>query len=1061
MESIRFKRNVKLIAPLITALMTFVLCFWMSCDTAHASSGPGNPHWDKTTAVWNAETFTDDDTIYHFRLYKKSNGQNIEVANQTLTNTTEINVYEYVKNDEGETFFFTVTCARPGNAESNASTSPTAVFYRVTLKDTVNPLINRWVVGRMGDYLEFPDAPEVPGGDQSYKFLGWARDEDGSQMWDFRTDKLEGSGLTLYAKWTNEAHVHDGIEFEPWPHTGTLPKSGNYYLVYDIYPSSPGEPDGTLNLCLNGKTVHGQGGCRTFDIKDGADVTIWNDTGEGTLAGGTWMTLYEGGTVLIEGGKLTLNSGTLSGGNAHTSGGNVLMTRGEFVMNGGLITGGSAFRYGAGVCVSGGTFTMNGGSISGNVARTGGVMTGGGVYVGPDGTFFMRGGSITRNYAYYGGGVSAAFQGGTFKISGGSITNNSSEYAGGVYIANHESITIAAGSDGTHTDQIIIKNNVDSSASDIMKDFNAISDGTVPYIKVEAIISDDSEIGVHTSKAPGWDDYPDCQPVTSGLYESGNRDASAFFADEYAVLDKDDEAWLIARCGEAGHKYTLSKKSEAIDPTCEDYGSIEYWVCDKGSDPCGKAYKDEAGTEEVYERRLVDEGGTLIPPLGHEPGEATRENEVAATCTTDGSYDSVVYCTREGCGEEISRTHETIEAAGHSWGDWQEWTTGSTIHKKRTCTVCDETEEYTEDSEHVHNVALNYSPGTPATCIADGIKEHFECTCGYWFEVGSDGAPTGDPKTSDAFVIEATGHSGGDPVKENADPATCEENGSYDSVVYCTVCGVEISRTRCVEEALGHDYQEDETTAVEPTCTEEGKAAGQKCTRCGSVIEGAAVPATGHDWNDGEVIVEPTESDEGVKMFTCSKCGGIKTEVIPKLQISIQGATVVLSSSAFTYNKKVQKPTVKTVGGKTLKSGTDYTIKYSNASSKNVGSYTVTITGKGDYTGTTKATYKINPKGATIRAPKKAKKAITVRWKKQTLKMASSRITGYQIQLATDKNFTQNKKTVTVKGYKKVSRKVKGLKKKTKYFVRVRTYKTVSGTKYYSPWSKTKSVKTK
>ena len=76
-------------------------------------------------------------------------------------------------------------------------------------------------------------------------------------------------------------------------------------------------------------------------------------------------------------------------------------------------------------------------------------------------------------------------------------------------------------------------------------------------------------------------------------------------------------------------------------------------------------------------------------------------------------------------------------------------------------------------------------------------------------------------------------------------------------------------------------------------------------------------------------------------------------------------------------------------------------------------------------------------------------------------KMSSSRITGYQIQLATNKKFTKNKKTVIVKGYKKVSKKVKKLKAKKKYYVKICTYKTVSGKKYYSPWSKVKTVRTK
>ena len=176
---------------------------------------------------------------------------------------------------------------------------------------------------------------------------------------------------------------------------------------------------------------------------------------------------------------------------------------------------------------------------------------------------------------------------------------------------------------------------------------------------------------------------------------------------------------------------------------------------------------------------------------------------------------------------------------------------------------------------------------------------------------------------------------------------------------------------------------------------------------------------------------------------------------------SIAGAKVTLSKKSFTYNGKVRKPSIKTIGGRALKAGTDYTVKWSNSKSKNVGSYTVTIKGKGKYTGTTKTTYKINPKGTSLKKPRRAKKAIIVIWKRQTAKMSKSHITGYQIQLATDKKFTKNRKTVTVKRYKKVSKKVRKLRGGRKYYIRIRTYKTVKGVKYYSPWSKTKSATTK
>ena len=86
---------------------------------------------------------------------------------------------------------------------------------------------------------------------------------------------------------------------------------------------------------------------------------------------------------------------------------------------------------------------------------------------------------------------------------------------------------------------------------------------------------------------------------------------------------------------------------------------------------------------------------------------------------------------------------------------------------------------------------------------------------------------------------------------------------------------------------------------------------------------------------------------------------------------------------------------------------------------------------------------------------------ITVKWKRQSGKMSKSRITGYQVKYATNSTFTKNKKTVTVKGYKKTSKTIKKLKANKKYYVRVRTYKKEHSNTYYSGWSKKKPVKTR
>ena len=104
---------------------------------------------------------------------------------------------------------------------------------------------------------------------------------------------------------------------------------------------------------------------------------------------------------------------------------------------------------------------------------------------------------------------------------------------------------------------------------------------------------------------------------------------------------------------------------------------------------------------------------------------------------------------------------------------------------------------------------------------------------------------------------------------------------------------------------------------------------------------------------------------------------------------------------------------------------------------------------------TTATTTVSKPKNTKIKKVKAAKKALTVTWNK------ASNINGYEVQVATDKKFKTNKKTVTIKKQKTTSITIKKLKAKKKYYVRVRTYKTVNGKKVYSAWSSVKNVKTK
>ena len=209
-----------------------------------------------------------------------------------------------------------------------------------------------------------------------------------------------------------------------------------------------------------------------------------------------------------------------------------------------------------------------------------------------------------------------------------------------------------------------------------------------------------------------------------------------------------------------------------------------------------------------------------------------------------------------------------------------------------------------------------------------------------------------------------------------------------------------------------------------------------------------------HSYNS-VVTAKATTRKNGTVEKECSVCGYRTTDTIyyPK--------TIKLQATNYTYNGKVNKPSVSIIdaNGNTVSSA-NYNVSYATGR-KNVGRYKVTVTFKGDkYSGSTYTYFNINPKGTSISKVTGAKKAFTVKWKKQSSKMATSTITGYQIRYSTSSKMT-SAKTKTVKGYKSTSKKITKLSAKKKYYLQVRTYKTVSGKTYYSSWSGVKSVKTK
>ncbi len=214
--------------------------------------------------------------------------------------------------------------------------------------------------------------------------------------------------------------------------------------------------------------------------------------------------------------------------------------------------------------------------------------------------------------------------------------------------------------------------------------------------------------------------------------------------------------------------------------------------------------------------------------------------------------------------------------------------------------------------------------------------------------------------------------------------------------------------------------------------------------------------ATTHTW---KVTTKGDATNKKSGKFVCSVCGSTKKLYYPK--------TMSLSTSSYTYNAKAKKPsvTIKDSNGSKI-SSKYYTVSYINQSTgkkvssmKNPGKYYVKVTFKTRYSGSLKKAVTIKPKKTSIKSVKASSKGFTVKWGK-----VSTQNTGYQVQYSTSKSF-KNAKTATIKKTGTTSKKVTKLKAKKKYYVRVRTYKTVKingkSTKIYSAWSSVKGVTTK
>lgn len=532
-----------------------------------------------------------------------------------------------------------------------------------------------------------------------------------------------------------------------------------------------------------------------------------------------------------------------------------------------------------------------------------------------------------------------------------------------------------------------------------------------------------------------------------------------------------------ANCGDSykdnfiaptGHKYTKTTVKQA---SCETDG-VNVYTCDT----CGDSYsevlkaKGHVYASEITKKANCTDDGVItytcancgdkytevIKAKGHNySAEVTKK----ATCDTDG----VKTFTCADCGDVYT---EKLEALGHTYGisEVVKPTCDNDGYTKFTCSVCgDSYSKVINATGHKYNdkivsASCDKSGYTLHTCenCGDIYKDNFTSPLGHDYTsqtvkpaCETDGEKTftctrcGDTYTE---VIKAKGH----VYKRTVVAAGCETDGY--TLVECMEC--HDSFKEGYVGAKGHTIVTDK--AVAATCTTAGKTEGSHCSVCGKVIKAQTeIKAKGHVAGDWITDKAAAVGVKGRKHRSCTVCGAVvESADIPALSPkSISSASVSLSIATYSFDGKVKTPSVTVkLGSTVLRKGIDYVVSYRN--NKNVGKATVVITGKGLYAGTITRTFVINPAKQEIQKLTAKSKGFYIDY------AAKGHATGYEIQYATNSSFSGAKKTViTSNKTDKVT--VSKLSGNKKYYVRVRTYTTVNGIKYYGAWSAVKTVTTK
>ena len=580
------------------------------------------------------------------------------------------------------------------------------------------------------------------------------------------------------------------------------------------------------------------------------------------------------------------------------------------------------------------------------------------------------------------------------------------------------------------------------------------------------------DVAVRTMNVSGSDNFIKGNLMANGggaAFKQGSLEVggNAEFNNGFLQMQDTEDKLLVKGNLTLGETYGSSKGDCLTNGTVEVKGDFTSNYKDTGS--------NWYGYYETNMHKTIFSGEKTQKISFKEPSQVNRFSENLELQNTDINFATPLYSLTLNqdtvlIHTDLLKINEFLNLNGHKL---------TTTGKTECSNVTENGGTLEENPKFGHNY---YNQLKPADLKDHDIKyadEAWICTsCGKIF-TDVEGIVEYDPDPcKDGHTI----------VIDQGKAATCTTDGLTEGK-HCSVCKTVLVPQEVIP--ASHNWEEDFTIDKEPSCTTEGRKSIH-CKKCGETKDEQVIPATGHEFAEWEKIEETSCTKEGLTQRQCKICGFTETKKLDKkahdweTEYTVdQPATFVadgsksihckncetiseaiaiprinsvkISATAYTYSGGVKTPsvTVKDANGKALHNKTDYIVQYASGR-KNVGTYKVIVTLKDNYSGKKTLSFTINPKGTAISSLSKSKKAFTAKWKKQ-----SAQTSGYQLLYSTNSKFKSRNKYVTVSSYKTTSKTIKKLAAKKKYYVKIRTYKSVSGKKYYSGWSAAKTVVTK